>query len=299
MWLVRIPLITFALGLVLGIGTSLGQTTIERGDRLVREGKLEEALVAYDQAKQAQPNQLEPYLRSAQVLLRGKRPRDAGAELNEALRIPPATPEQARELAGALSEAGNPVLASVVLEEWQKRGDLDREGWWLLADLYYQQRQFDRALSALDQYEKLAAGSSEKSNLRRAMILLEKGSLEESMAAFEEVASRDPRSGDAFHGLSKVCLFGNNPEAALRMSEAAVGLDATNGIYLYQLGVVLKALGRNQEAVQRLEEAERRGADAFGVTFDLGDAYRKVGEMEKARQVLARYQSLLEEKRRN
>jgi tetratricopeptide (TPR) repeat protein len=145
----------------------------------------------------------------------------------------------------------------------------------------------------------LAGGSSEESNLRRAMILLEKGSLEESMSAFEEVASQDPRSGDAFHGLSKVCLFGNNPQAALRMSEAAVGLDATNGIYLYQLGVVLKALGRNQEAVQRLEEAERRGADAFGVTFDLGDAYRKSGEMEKARQALARYQSLLEEKRRN
>ncbi len=287
-----------ALWAVLIIGAASPQQAIQEGDRLLKQGKVEAALRAYDEAKQSNPAKLEPYLKSAQALLQDKRPRDAGVELSGAVRIAPSSAVQARELAAAVADAGNVRLASAILEAWLQRGDLDASGWWLLSDYYLLEKKFDQALAAVGEYEKLE-GQSEDSNLRRARVLLEKGDLEESMTAFEEVTRLDPQSADAYHGLSKVCLFGNNPEAALKMSEKAVELDPKSGIYLYQLGVVLKALGRTEDAIKRLEEAKHEGADAFGLAFDMGDAYRKAGMMQKARETLALYQTLLEKKRRD
>ena len=289
--------------IVLWCGLSLGWVfaqpagLLDQGDRFQREGRLDDALVAWNEFKQQHPDRLAPYLRTAEALLQAGRQHDASAELREALGHPPDSTEEAVRLAEAISKVGNVGIAVGVLEAASRNASLDAAGVWLLADLYYRQRRFDEALATLERYRNLPGADIEQAALRKGMVLLEKGALEESMEAFEAAVQRDPNLAAGFHGLSKVCQYGNNPEAALRMSREAVRLEPNNGIYLFQLGVVLKVLGQDDEAIRRLKEAETNGAEAFGISFELGDALRRTGRTGEAREVLARYQSLLRERR--
>lgn len=270
---------------------------LEQGDRLLREGDLDGALIAWDTYKQQHPTDLRSYLRTARALIDADRVHDASAELRDALAHRPSSGSQAVELARAVAAVGNVGIAVQVLETAEAQAPLGPEGTWQLADLYYRQRELDKALGILGRYEALPGADVQKAMLRRGMVLLEKGTLDRSMEAFEQVVRKNPTLAAGFHGLSKVCLLGHNPEAALKMSREAVRLEPDNGIYLFQLGVVLKELGQTDEAIRRLEEAEDQGADAFGIRFELGDAFRRTGQMDRARTALTRYQELLEQRR--
>ncbi len=299
--------IMFPLGLALALlliapaasfATPSDGDLLDRGLRLAGEGRVAEALEALDLFKQKHPGDLRPYLNAAQVLIDAGRLRDASEELRDALELAPSGAPQALRLAEILHGSGNPVPASRVLEEFRRQASLPPDALWLLAELFLEQHRFDEALAILTLLER-TDGNRYRLSLLRGRVLLEKGDLEDSLEAFEAAAEANPRSGDAFHGLSKVSFLGNNPEAALRMSRYAVDLDPENPTYLYQLGVVLKALDRLPEGIDALEAARARGADAFGITFDLGDAYRRAGRTDKAAEVLREYQELLEAKRRD
>jgi tetratricopeptide (TPR) repeat protein len=271
---------------------------LDRGLRLAAEGRVAEALEAFDLFKQEHPADLRPYLLTARTLIDAGRVRDAAEELREALDNPPGDGAQALQLAELLRRSGHPVPASHVLEESRRRTSLPRDALWLLAELFLEQHRFDEALALLADLARTDADRYRLSQLR-GRVLLEKNDLEEALEAFEAAAEANPRSGDAFHGLSKVSFLGNNPEAALRMSRYAVDLEPENPIFLYQLGVVLKASEQLSEAIETLERARALGADAFGITFDLGDAYRRAGRTDKAAEVLREYQGMLEARRRD
>lgn len=279
------------------VAVSGGEQAVSKAAEPARTGKTAEALAELDRLKRADPEDLRPYLETARILIDANRMKDARLELAEALQVPPGNADQAISLAELVAEAGNVVVAAQILEELDRNRELNRESLRLLSNLYLQQRRFDDALAALTRYSQNRGSDPEKVHLLRGQILLEKGDLEASMVAFETVLEVNQSSAPAFHGLSKVCYFGNNREAALRMSNRAVELDPDNGIYQYQLGVVQKALGKVTESVNTLLEARKKGADAFGVTFDLGDAYRQLGDAARAREVLEEYQSLLAKRR--
>jgi len=272
---------------------------LTRARRELSEHQYDQALATADRAKLLAPGDLTPYLISAHALLEAGRLADAGSELQPALRPDPKSPAQALELAQILDRLGLPGSASEVLMKLGPPSRQEDEALSLLVDLFYQQRRFDEAMQALDEYERRATSRPAEVQLKRGKILLDKGALEESMTAFEVVAQENPRSAAAFHGLSKVCFFGNNLEAAVEMAESAVQLEPSNGIYLYQLGSVLKASGQLDKAIPLLESARKQGADAFGITYELGDAYRKAGNALKAQEAFAEYQQLLEKKRRD
>lgn len=290
-------LLVLMTGCLCGLASGREADLLQKGDRLLEGGRVDDALVAWDRYKQQHPDRLEAYLRTARALLDAGRLHDASVELRDALSHPPATQSESIELARDVAETGNVRIASEVLESAREKAPLDLAGTWLLADLYYQERRFDEALDMLGRYEGLRGADLEQAALRRGMVLLEQGVLDRSMEAFEEAVGKDSSLAAGYHGLSKVCLLGHNPEAALKMSREAVRLAPDSGIYLFQLGVVLKTLGQNDEAIRRLEEAEAKGADAFGIRFELGDAFRRTGQMDRARAALTRYQELLEQRR--
>lgn len=272
---------------------------LTQGESLAVRGDVDGALAAFADLKRRQPNDVRPYVAGIRVLLSAGRTRDAEAEASDALRIRELTPDQAVELALLLQEMGNPVAVSGVLERITPRRRLGAEGMLLLAASYREQRRLDEALAVLDELEASAGERSAEVYLERGITLLEKGELEKSMSAFETALELEPTSAKAYHGLSRVCLLGNNPEAALRMAEEAVRLFPTEPLYRFQLGLAHKALGNYAEAVRVLEEADRAGADAFSIAFELGDVLRRLGDREAAQRELERYRDLLDEKRKN
>lgn len=271
---------------------------VRRGRELAAAGRIDEALEVYVAWRRKQPNDPGSYLASVRLLLDANRRRDAEAEAAEALRLRRLSPAEAVELARLTRELGNPVAAAEVLERIEPRESLGWDGLLLLARLYREQRRFAEALQVLEEAERLAGGAGEEVFFERGVTLLEQGALERSMEAFEAVVARRPRMAEAYHGLSRVCLFGNNPEAALRMATEAVRLKPENSLFLFQLGVAYKALGRFEEAAAALRRADREGADTFSIAFELGDVLRRLGDRRGAQEQLERYRRLLEEKRR-
>ncbi|GAB4235160.1 MAG: hypothetical protein Kow00109_08400 [Acidobacteriota bacterium] len=269
-----------------------------KGQELAAAGRIDEALEVYAAWRRREPQAAGSYLASLRVLSEAGRRRDAEAEAAEAMRLARCSPEEAVELARLVRKLGNPVAAAAALERVERRDELGLEGLLLLAELYREQRRFDDALQVLEAAERLAGAAGEKVYFERGVTLLEQGALERSMEAFEAAVARRPQLAEAYHGLSRVCLFGNNPEAALRMAEAAVRLKPDDPLFLFQLGVAYKALGRLQEAADTLRRADRAGADAFSIAFELGDVLRRLGDRRGAQEQLERYRRLLEEKRR-
>ncbi len=269
------------------------QDQLAAGKDFTRAGDFEQALIAFDRFKQNNPGDIRPYLLSGLVLIDAGRLRDAEGEFHGAIVIGPQTADHALTLARGLEKVDRPVIASTVLSPFENDPELDSKGLWLLATLYQRQRRFDEALQALKLYERRARADGERINLLRGQIQLEAGQLEGAMASFEYVAQRNSMSAPAFDGLSQVCRLGNNPEAAERMSRRAVELEPRNPQYLQNLGIALKVLGRNEEAVSALERAAKSDPETARFYFDLGDAYRKVGKMAEAQKAMARYQELL------
>ncbi len=263
------------------------------GNDFAKAGDFEQALIAFDRFKQKNPGDIRSYLLSGLVLVDAGRLRDAAGEFHGALLIGPQTADHALTLARGLEKVDRPVIASSVLSPFENDRGLDAQGLWLLATLYQRQRRFDEALQVLRLYEEKKRADGERVNLLRGQIQLEAGQLEGAMASFEQVAQRNSMSASAFDGLSQVCRLGNNPEAAERMSQRAVELEPQNPEYLQNLGIALKLLGRNGEAVSALERAAKSDPETARFYFDLGDAYRKVGKMPEAQTAMSRYQERL------
>ena len=86
---------------------------LEEGDTYAREGKLDEALLAYQMALQVDPDLIPAYLRIGDVLLRQGEFQRAAEQYQEALNREPDNAEAHLKLAFALSR----------LERWPEAGD--------------------------------------------------------------------------------------------------------------------------------------------------------------------------------
>ncbi|HUV14375.1 MAG TPA: tetratricopeptide repeat protein [Acidobacteriota bacterium] len=271
---------------------------LKEGLEFADAGQIELALISYDRYKQEHPQDPRPYLYSGLVLISSGQTKDAGMELDLAAGLKPSDPELVYDLAKALDRIGSSRTAFQLLDETEDTDRLSVDALLLLARLHLRLRQFDMALAILDMHEKLADPKLEEVGLLRGEILTEAGQLERAMEAFEAVTSSNPGSAPAFYGLMRVCALGNNPEAARDMGSKAVNLDPTEPKHLQLLGAVEKDLGLYEESILHLKESLVHGGDPLDIYFHLGDALRKKGAKSEAQEAMAKYQDLLEERRK-
>jgi tetratricopeptide (TPR) repeat protein len=283
------------------IVTSIGQTAdrlLEKAHSEASLGRFESALDLYSEFRRMNPNDPRSNIYSARVMVQAGQTHDAEIELGEVLGKVLEDGQIAFEVAELLLRLERPQFVPNVLNSFYESGKIGPKSMHLLAKSYLQQRLFDRSLAILDRMADTYT-LSEEALLTKGNVLVGLNRLNEALETFELVAQRNPNSAEAFDGLSLVSLRGNNPEAAKEMAMAAVDLSPENATYLHQLGQACKALQQEEDAILYMERAVEAGGTGAQIYFDLGDSYRKTGEIEKARQALQDYQSKLNDLRKD
>ena len=114
------------------------------------------------------------------------------------------------------------------------------------------------------------------------------GLSDSSRTAYEQAVALDRAYAPVYSSLAEWYeASGDHPEA-LRYAQMAAEIDSDNLDYRYRVGVLLSRTGRQDLAVDILEDVAKARPWDFGALFNLGQSLQRLGRQEEARTVLAR-----------
>ncbi|MFQ5737667.1 MAG: tetratricopeptide repeat protein [Acidobacteriota bacterium] len=261
-----------------------------RGIELARDGRLPEALLAFDRFKQSNPRDARSYIYSGRALIEAGRLEDAQNELQKAARLELPSARAALAYARAVDAVGwSSDTAIEALSRFKDSPRLEAEGLWFLSDLYYRQRRTAEALGVLEAFSRRRP-KDPRIDLRRAEIHFREGKYKESLRYFQRVVVATPDNAAAQYGLGQATWMVRGTEDAKEPLLKAVQLKPTDAGYLHTLGLICFKLGDEKEAIRYLERAGAAPDPPVQVFFDLGNAYRKAGNPGAARKALEQYE---------
>ncbi len=117
--------------------------------------------------------------------------------------------------------------------------------------------------------------------LRRADILSGRGRLEEALEVCRQALTADQGLVEIYRRIGALCVLLHQPQAAVDALDIALALEPGDTAALSNLGAALRALGRPQDAVQRLLAALQIGQTP-SAWFNLGIAYADLSRWEDA-----------------
>lgn len=162
-----------------------------------------------------------------------------------------------------------------------------KERAWLSLAHVLEKSKPDEAIAAYQQAAALQPKDSEP-HLGAGLLLEKANKFSDAEHEYKEALALDPASADATTGLANIYMRGRRfpeAEAALRKVVAAHADDAAAHV---QLGRVLAAEGKNEEAITELQAGAKLAPDA-SLQRDLADLYVAAGkndEAEKAYRIL-------------
>lgn len=289
-------------GAWLGLSAAVPQEAwVERGNQLLVEGKFPEALELFRVQKERAPSDPRPYFYAGVALAEAGHLSAAAAELHEALRLDPQTPEYRIFQANLLTRLGRKTQARTLLAEFAAGADWDSlaTAWlWLLSDTFYRLEQNDPALSVLEVLSRREPGNS-RIPLNRAQVYVAQGRYEAAREAAEEsLRIRAEDNAAAHFELGKILHHQGEVEGARKALEEAARQDPDNAEYLFRLGTHYLAEDELEKARQVLHRAEKASGRIPEVYYSLGRVYQKQGEEEKASRYLRRFQEASSSRRK-
>jgi len=115
--------------------------------------------------------------------------------------------------------------------------------------------------------------------------------LEESVAELERARDLDPLSmSDSEVRLITLTMYRQNAEA-IDLAKKILELNKSHPSAHERLGTLYVRVGQYREAIAAYQEAIKLGKDNAGTQMLLAEAYAHMGERDKAREILERYQS--------
>jgi predicted O-linked N-acetylglucosamine transferase (SPINDLY family) len=117
------------------------------------------------------------------------------------------------------------------------------------------------------------------------------GQRDHAAGLLRQLLRSHPRHADGLNLLGGIALQSGDPGEAADLIEHAIGIDADNPVYRYNLGLALRRAGRLDEAAASYREAIARRPDYPEALYNLGSVLAALGSFEEAipcfRRVLA------------
>ncbi len=199
----------------------------QRGLRLVREERFQEAEEAFRRVLEIRPGNARDHANLGGALARQGRLDEALAAYREALRVDPDDPFTHNNLALALADRG----------------------------------EVDRAIELLARATELDPTYAE-AWLNLGLLRARQGRLEEAVSAYREALQIDPASTAALTNLGTALAAQGRLAAAIEQWQTAVELDALEMSALYNLSVALAGQGRHGEAIGFLRRGLARAPNS-------------------------------------
>lgn len=151
-------------------------------------------------------------------------------------------------------------------------------------------RDFDRALAAIAEAEKIAEFGEQRASLpfiwfNRGIVFERKGDIAEAEGWLRKTIDAQPRHHPAMNYLSYTWADrGINLQQALELVQKALELDPSNAAYLDTLGWVYFRMGRLDEALAEIDRALQTDPDEPEILQHRGDILEKLGRHQDARE---------------
>jgi len=229
------------------------------GLRLVREGRLEEAIGPLKKAIHADPGTARLRVTLGLAYLKLGRFDDAERELARSLEINPDSPVALSNLAMVLTERADYTAAAEVLERAVALAPQNAELRDNLGVLYFHLERLEDARREFDRAVELEPTLPEPYNNLGA-VAMRLGRYEEARTYFEKALALSPGFLRAHLNLGRLALEVDRPADALGYLERVLEIDPENADALVHLGLAQRDLGRLEAA----RDAWRRAADLDG-----------------------------------
>ena len=199
----------------------------------------------------------------AQLVLAGE-PGSAADAFAEALALDPEDIDLAFQRGSALLAAGRGLEALVELTDIESRTS-DYRFSVLIAEVYLEQGQVDRALRALERAERKAQDAGDRAGQAASLIALGEiqrglGRDADAIASYRRAAEVDTNSWEARYALGVAYVSGGQPRSAVQPLLEAVQLAPEQGDVRLALASAYDQLGQSGDALAAGREALARAA---------------------------------------
>ncbi len=246
-----------------------------------RAGKLDDALVLFENAIRQNPKHFDAHIERGNVLLLKRELEKAFQAYMFAAAAEPKNPDGLIAIGRVLLEMGKTDKALQTLQEATTLGRRKAEAHLLLGEAFFRAKQMDRALqcfqTALRLNPKLGLGHSRLGQLYEANLMHDRA-LEEYLTAVE----LDPRCVDGHLNLARVHLDKKDYPKAKQYLKKAVEVDPNCLPCVKLLASIQYRDGQHQEVVAGLERVLQADYQDKEAHFLLGQAYVQLGLLEKA-----------------
>jgi tetratricopeptide (TPR) repeat protein len=231
------------------------------GTALLNERKRELALVHFEAAVQADPNNLTARLNLAEAYTRAAQDEKALAEVREGVRLAPNDPLAHRALGALLGRTHRPDEA---VQELQIAARMDPNSVDTKVMLAIQQsNQFghlDEGIATFEEALRMAPSSTTAAEgLKRALALKEH--IQEDLAQEREAVKRNPNDADAHYRLAKAEAHAGDLSAAIRDFQIAADGEPNSGMPHVELAQLFFLKGDADGAWGEVDKARALGAE--------------------------------------
>lgn len=246
-----------------------------------QRGRFERAAVLARQALSSDPNQVEPWLRTARYLLDAGQGDALGQLYADATERFPDDAVLHGQMGKVLAEAANPQAEVALRHALEIRPQADL--YLALADFLEARGRTDEA----NQQRQLAnAGTSPTGDTNaRAEALARQGELQEAEAIWRQLIQDEPEAAAPYGNLATLALQRQDWNQARQLARRAVELDATLAPSWNVLAYALEELGRPADAVNAYQRALEVDPQYTTARFNLGLLFKKQQAFPQAAQV--------------
>jgi tetratricopeptide (TPR) repeat protein len=252
----------FQQALKAGMGRDAGTVWRHIGEVHVDLLAWNEAIDAYAQALQLEPNDSATHLALGRLYLERNDPERAVPELRAAQKIEPALSGVHAKLGLAYRALGDLQSAVAVLKQGVERDPSDQESRYVLGQILLALGQEDEGRREMNAYGKLREQMTQTNDLFESAVQRARaGELDKAEQLFRETLRLAPRYAPALH----------------------------------LLGVVLSNRGNSQRALEALQQASALNPLNSEIYFQMASAYFRAGKLSEARDMNQRALTLEEE----
>src|SRR6266404_4368321 len=160
---------------------------------------------------------------------------------------------------------------------------------------YMNQQLFEKALK---NFESAAAldPNLRVAKLNQGIALLSLGRVEPAKKLLDEAAKDDPKDPHVWYALGMLEKNSSNPEAAVEDFKRVIEIDDSDADTWYFLGTVYSQLKQFPQAIDAFEHALKLNPLHASAQFGLSRAYQQSGDTPHAREHLARFQYITQNK---